>query len=371
MKTNDAQGLVGKASDDMFEIKYKPKISDDIIGQQHVVKILMNFLKHWKKGDRPILLYGPTGTGKTSLAKICSQESAYSIIMISGESIKNATELHVMLNECVKLTSLCNKKRVIVVESVDEIKNKGIVTKLIEIIKQSSYPFILIASNLYEPNIRELRNISVPVEVKPVSTALIEKLLKKICVLERLLIDELTIKQIARSSAGDVRAALIDLHSAAMGAYEIGYRERIRSPFEILRIIFRSRSLRSAIDAAESSDIDPEHLMLWLAKNVTTEFSDNKDIACAMELLSKSDVFRARLVKRQQFVFKRYMLEIFSGIGPTRKRDANGFVLYEPPKKLLKAENEEKLIELAQALHCSKEKVRTEYLPFLNHFCSS
>jgi len=49
--------------------KYRPKLFSDIVGQEHIVKTLINSLKH-NRISHAYLFAGPRGTGKTSTAKV-------------------------------------------------------------------------------------------------------------------------------------------------------------------------------------------------------------------------------------------------------------------------------------------------------------
>ena len=53
--------------------KYRPKDFKDVIGQNHIVKVLEGAVK-FGNVSHAYLFYGPRGTGKTSLARILSRE---------------------------------------------------------------------------------------------------------------------------------------------------------------------------------------------------------------------------------------------------------------------------------------------------------
>ena len=60
--------------------KYKPLIINDIIGNKLIVKNIVKWLKTWKNNSKKaLLLSGPPGIGKTSMANIICNELKYSI----------------------------------------------------------------------------------------------------------------------------------------------------------------------------------------------------------------------------------------------------------------------------------------------------
>ena len=48
--------------------RYRPKSSREIVGNEHQVSEIRNWLGRWKKG-RAVLVYGPTGSGKSLEAR--------------------------------------------------------------------------------------------------------------------------------------------------------------------------------------------------------------------------------------------------------------------------------------------------------------
>ena len=78
--------------------RMRPKTLDDYVGQEHIIgkdKILYRTIK----ADRlsSIILWGPPGCGKTSLARVISNTTKYKFIQINAVTagiadIKNAVE---------------------------------------------------------------------------------------------------------------------------------------------------------------------------------------------------------------------------------------------------------------------------------------
>ena len=64
----------------MLVDKYKPKIVRDIVGQQECVQQIDAWLGAWKPGAKALFLYGPSGTGKTSLVQAIAAEKKSELI---------------------------------------------------------------------------------------------------------------------------------------------------------------------------------------------------------------------------------------------------------------------------------------------------
>jgi len=89
--------ISGESEDDVIlNLTLRPKYLDDFIGQEMVKEALSIALEAAKKRDEPIehlLLSGPPGLGKTSLAHIIANERGSKIVMTSGPAIDRAGDL--------------------------------------------------------------------------------------------------------------------------------------------------------------------------------------------------------------------------------------------------------------------------------------
>lgn len=87
-------------SDDFDEVNLRPKRLDDYIGQSKAKNNLSIFIeaaKRRKEALDHVLLYGPPGLGKTTLASIISSEMGVNLRITSGPAIEKAGDLAAIL----------------------------------------------------------------------------------------------------------------------------------------------------------------------------------------------------------------------------------------------------------------------------------
>jgi replication factor C large subunit len=357
--------------------KYKPENCKGVLGQDIVVKTINNWLDGWKQGDA-LLLYGPTGVGKTLIANVIARERKMRLIEINTsesrneESLKKITE---MLKQ--KTISLSN---IVLIDEMDCLfrEDSNCSAEIIRIIEESKYPVILTANNPYDQKLRSIREKCRLLKMSKIDSATILKKLKEISFKEKSKVSEDVLRKIAVNSRGDMRSAINDLEVATKGKFEISSREKEVDIFNLLRLIFKTRDIKKITEALDNSDKDIDEIFLWLEHNIANEYEKPEEIAEAFDILSKADLQRSRIIKNQNYRFEKYAKDMIANISLVKKKIYNKFTSYKYPSRLVmlgqsKQDRMEKgliLEKLAKELHCSKRTVNSQ-LPYLEALMNS
>ncbi len=371
----------------MWVVKYKPKFLKEFVNQNEALRKFLNFIKKWKKG-KALLFYGPPGTGKTCLIEAYANEKNLEFIELNASDWRSKTQIEKILSETINTKPLFKKGKIIFIDEIDGLAGRedvGGVGAIIKLIKESRFPIILTANDPWKSKLKILRNYCELIEFKKVSVFDIEKRLMFIARKENIKVDKIVLRELARRSEGDLRAAITDLEIVSRGKNEIrlkdlevlGFREKEKIIFDVLKNIFKTSSARSASLALMNVDKDPAEIFWWIEENILNEYEKAEEIAKAYEALSKADLFRARITREQNWKFLKYMIELMTaGVALSKKEMYRKFTRYKYPSKLIvlgrtkfeRREEKEKLLELSKELHCSTRKIRKEFLPFLKIF---
>ena len=73
----------------MWSEKYRPQNISDMIGNEEARAALVEWFGKWKKGTKPILLVGPPGIGKTTIANLAAKQFNYDMIGLNASDVRS------------------------------------------------------------------------------------------------------------------------------------------------------------------------------------------------------------------------------------------------------------------------------------------
>ncbi len=355
-----------------FTEKYRPKRFEEIIGQSQAVTEVINFLKEFPK-KKSLILYGPAGTGKTSIVLTAAKELDLDILELNSSDLRNRAKLEETLKPAAQQRSLFKKGKILLMDEVDGVTGTDIggIPELLRTISASAFPIIMTCNDVWQTKLSPVRAKSKLVEMKPLDIGTIVGILSRISEKESIKNDILFLKQIAIKSRGDVRAALNDLQ-----AYSIGENIFIDSKekrdveeniFNILKRIFKERE--AFLDLFDSSSLSLDEILLWLEENIPKEYK-NEALIKAYLALSNADVFRGRIYLNQSWRFLIYQ-NIFqsAGVSFAKLAPSEGFTKYDRPKRILKIWlHNQKTVQkktiakkYAKFVHCSTKRIMRDF----------
>ncbi len=332
----------------LFTLKYAPKNSSQVFGQQKAVEELKDFITNYqKKNHRAALLLGPIGCGKTSSVYALAKELNHDVLELNSSDLRNAENITQFLGSALGQQSLFFTSKIVLIDEVDNISgvaDRGCIPALLKAIEKSSFPVILTANDIEESKFKALAKASQVISYHKLQYKTVSHCLQWVCEQEGIKFEEKAINSLSRQVDGDLRAALVDLHSCSQKknlSFEqvstLSDRKRTETILNALMIIFKSSSVDTALPALENVDMEPRDVIHWIDENMPKEYVTAHALAKGYEYLSRADVFQGRIMKRQHWRFLAYINDLLTaGISSAKEERNSEFVAYRQTMRFLR-----------------------------------
>lgn len=327
--------------------KYRPRSFEEIKGQEEAIIKIKEFIENFhlgkltKTSKKAMILHGPPGTGKTTLAHVISKETNSEIFELNASDLRNKIKLQEILRPAIEQRALIKKNKIILVDEVDGISavDRGGLGELLSLIEITSFPVIVTANDVWDRKLSPLRRKSELVKLKEINYRTIKDIAISILRKEKRFIENDVLTKIAIKAKGDLRAAINDLQTESgikePGA-DVGERNKEVDIFNALRTLFKEKTGNDTMKIFDSVNMTMDNIILWVEKNIPAEYQ-GEELAKAFDLLSKTDIFRRRIYKQQYWRFLVYENIFLSyGISASKKQAKFGFTSYKKPDRILK-----------------------------------
>lgn len=356
----------------MFTKKYAPKYLKDIKGQELSIKKL----KYNVQNKIPTIIYGETGTGKTSSVYALANELNYEILELNASNFLGKDNIESIIGNAAFQQSLFKKGKIILIDELEGISGKsdrGGLQALIKLLPGIPATIILITNDIWNQKFSILRKKFDLIEFKKPSVEIIFSILEEVVKKENIKYSESDLKFISRASRGDIRAALTDLqisiYNNELDTTLLSERDKTTEIFNALRLIFKTSDPKLALSSLDNLKENLDDVFLWLEENLPREYRE-ESLSRAFYNLSKADVFKGRIIRQQYYRFMVYQIAFLTvGVALSKIEKNTGFVNYSRPSRILKMyiskmRNTHKLAlskTLAEKTHTSTKKIMQNF----------
>ncbi|MBT3985461.1 replication factor C large subunit [archaeon] len=360
--------------------KYKPQSSKEVIGQEIAINQIKTNLK------RPLLLYGSTGTGKTTIIYTLAKELNYEVIEINSSQTRNKDAITQIIGNAINQQSLFHQGKIVLIDDIDAIsgtKDRGCLPALVSLISKSPYPVIFTCTNPWIDKLSTLRKKTQLIEFANLPKNKIMAKLQYIASQEKVEFDPADIQIIAEKSKGDIRAAINDLQTNIINNKLIlednGERDKTEEITFCLQKVLQEKDIKVTNNIFSKTTLNTDEIFLWVDENLPKEY-DSDELKKAYPLLSKADVFRGRIRRWQYWRFLVYIhSHLSAGIANAKKQNKNSSIKYTRTTRILKLwqakmRNGKKLTiseKLADATHCSRKRALQDTFPYLKNILNN
>jgi replication factor C large subunit len=367
--------------------KYRPQMLLQVIGHKKAVEELRQWAQSWEMGvpkEKAVVIYGRAGIGKTTVAHALGHDMGWEVIELNASDQRTADIIEKVAGSASQMSTLegGGKKRLVILDEADNIHgnaDRGGERAIVELIKKTSQPIILIANELYDMS-PGLRGACRHIQFNSVVSRSMIPSLKRIAEAEGVTCCLGVLEKLAENAGGDLRSAINDLQAAAQGKNRLdpddivtGERDTKENIFKIMVKIFKGTNIIEAHKATYNLDENPEDLIQWVEENLPLEYTAPSDLEMGYHYLSRASLFLGRVSRRQNYNMWRYAgVLMTAGIMVARTNRYQGFVKYQSPSlwRKLGQTKSKRLVrdsiakKIGTYCHVSMSYTRSQLFPF-------
>ena len=297
----------------MWSEKYRPQIISDMVGNEEPRAAIMEWFAKWKKGTKPLLLVGPPGIGKTTMAYLVAKQFGYDMIGLNASDVRSKSRINEILTPVLGNVSVLGIP-MIFVDEVDGIHGRGDyggAAALVDILKEPTVPIVIAANDDSLEKMKNIKKVVTTISFKRIPPRLLRVYLENILKKESVKLSPGSLIKVIDKSRGDIRS-MINLTQSLIN----GFNPQTETSFEKINVedgvnaFFKANSIDEARSVLYSMQINPRDKINAFYSSIITSDIDNLTLAKYLETISDADMIYGKIMKTQNWRLLRYLNDI-------------------------------------------------------------
>jgi replication factor C large subunit len=297
----------------MWSEKYRPQIISDMVGNEEPRAAIMEWFAKWKKGTKPLLLVGPPGIGKTTMAYLVAKQFGYDMIGLNASDVRSKSRINEILTPVLGNVSVLGIP-MIFVDEVDGIHGRGDyggAAALVDILKEPTVPIVIAANDDSLEKMKNIKKVVTTISFKRIPPRLLRVYLENILKKENVKLSPGSLIKVIDKSRGDIRS-MINLTQSLIN----GFNPQTETSFEKINVedgvnaFFKANSIDEARSVLYSMQINPRDKINAFYSSIITSDIDNPTLAKYLETISDADMIYGKIMKTQNWRLLRYLNDI-------------------------------------------------------------
>ena len=294
----------------MWSEKYRPQIISDMVGNEEARAAIIEWFVKWKKGTKPLLLVGPPGIGKTTIAYLVAKQFGYDMIGLNASDVRSKSRINEILMPVLGNVSVLGTP-MIFVDEVDGIHGRGDyggASALVDILKEPTVPIVLAANSDTSDKMKSIKKVVKTIYFKRIPPRLLRVYLENILKKQSAKLSPGALIKVIDKSKGDIRSMINFTQSL-----ETGFNPQTEQSFESVNVedgvnaFFKANSVEEARSVLYSMRIDPREKINAFYSSIITSELDSASLAKYLEIISTADMLFGRIMKTQNWRLLRYL----------------------------------------------------------------
>ncbi len=294
----------------MWSEKHRPQDITAMVGNEDSRAAIIEWFAKWKKGTKPLLLVGPPGTGKTTIAGLAGRQFGYDIIGLNASDARSKSRINEILGPVMGNVGVLASP-MIFVDEVDGIHGRadfGGAEALIKILKEPTVPIVLAANSDSSAKMKSIKKATKTIPFRPLPPRLLRAYLRHILRQEGAELSPGSEIKVIDESRGDIRS-MINLAQSLV----TGFNPQIEKSFESLNVeecvnsFFKAKTAGEARAVLHATHMDPREKIGAFYSSVITGSLGREEMARMMRVLSDADILYGRILRTQQWRLLRYL----------------------------------------------------------------